>query len=238
MKAFNLVGGFFFLLVLHSTEGALAQSTGADAVPLNVGRVRWSFPLERDEAGVVPPVEGATAYVQAVMGKQMRFTQCFFVLEAEYRRKLTAGLVTTESEDRKGLRSMIVVTSQACDAGFLRSARDAALASTRDKRALADRLKEVQARVAKDGGGAVSPLKVSPAEAAEQIGPVGLIAESPRSFTVGVGSNDAVLISTYVCAESLLVVFVQWTDQKGFPRCIERAKAFTDNVVSQTRATR
>jgi len=96
----------------------------------------------------------------------------------------------------------------------------------------------VQARVAKDGGGAVSPLKVSPAEAAEQIGPVGLIAESPRSFTVGVGSNDAVLISTYVCAESLLVVFVQWTDQKGFPHCIERAKAFTDTVVSQTRSTR
>ncbi len=238
MKAFNLVGGIFFLLALLSTEGALAQSSNTDAVPLKVGGARLSFPLERDEAGVVPPVEGATAYVQAVMGKQMRFTQCFFVLESEYRRKLTSGRPTTESEDRQGLRSMIVVTSQACDAGFLRAARDAALASTRDKRALADRLKDVQARVAKDGGGAVSPLKVSLAEAAEQIGPVGLIAESPRSFTVGVGSKDAVLISTYVCAESLLVVFVQWTDQKGFPHCIERAKAFTDAVVSQTRATR
>jgi hypothetical protein len=233
MKSISVV-----LLVLLSASVAFAQSAKVDVVPLNIGGVSMSFPLERDEAGVVPMAEAATAYVQAMMGKQMRFTQCFFVLEAEYRRKLTSGRATTESEDRKGLRSMIVVTSQACDAGFLRAARDAALASTRDKRALADRLKEVQARVAKDGGGAVSPLKVSPAEAAEQIGPLGLIAESPRSFTVGVGSNDAVLISTYVCAESLLVVFVQWTDQKGFPHCIERAKAFTDTVVSQTRSTR
>jgi len=233
MKSISVV-----LLVLLSASVAFAQSAKVDVVPLNIGGVSMSFPLERDEAGVVPPVEGATAYVQAVMGKQMRFTQCFFVLEAEYRRKLTAGRVTTETEDRQGLRSMIVVTGQACDAGFLKTARDAALASTKDKRALADRLKEVQARSAKDGGGVVSPLKTSPAEAAEQIGPVGLIAETPRSFTVGVGSNDTVVISTYVCAESLLVVFVQWTDQKGFPHCIERAKAFTDTVVSQTRSTR
>jgi hypothetical protein len=205
---------------------------------MNVGGVRLSFPLERDEAGVVPPVEGATAYVQAVMGKQMRFTQCFFVLEAEYRRKLISGRGTSESEDRKGLRSMIVVTSQACDAGFLKAARDAALASTKDKRTLADRLKEVQAQAAKDGGAVVSPLKVSPEEAARQIGSVGLIADSPRSFTVGVGSNDEVVISTYVCAESLLVVFVQWTDQKGSLHRIDRAKAFTDTLVSQTKATK
>jgi hypothetical protein len=233
MKSISVV-----LLVLLSASVAFAQSAKVDVVPLNIGGVSMSFPLETDETGVVPPVEGATAYVQAVMGKQMRFTQCFFVLEAEYRRKLTSGRVTTESEDRKGLRSMIVVTSQACDAGFLKAARDAALASTKDKRALADRLKEVQAQANKDGGAAVSPLKVSPEEAARQIGSVGLIAESPRSFTVGVGSNDEVVISAYVCAESLLVVFVQWTDQKGSLHRIERAKAFTDTIVSQTKATK
>jgi len=233
MKSISVV-----LLVLLSASVAFAQSAKVDVVPLNIGGVSMSFPLERDEAGVVPPVEGATAYVQAVMGKQMRFTQCFFVLEAEYRRKLTSGRVTTESEDRKGLRSMIVVTSQACDAGFLKAARDAELASTKDKRALADRLKEVQAQAAKDGGAVVSPLKVSPEEAARQIGSVGLIADSPRSFTVGVGSNDEVVISTYVCAESLLVVFVQWTDQKGSLHRINRAKAFTDTLVSQTKATK
>jgi len=233
MKSISVV-----LLVLLSASVAFAQSAKVDVVPLNIGGVSMSFPLERDEAGVVPPVEGATAYVQAVMGKQTRFTQCFFVLEAEYRRKLTSGGGTSESEDRKGLRSMIVVTSQACDAGFLKAARDAALASTKDKRALADRLREVQAQAAKDGGAAVSPLKVSPEEAARQIGSVGLIAESPRSFTVGVGSHDEMVISTYVWAESLLVVFVQWTDQKGSLHRIDRAKAFTDTLVSQTRATK
>jgi hypothetical protein len=204
-------------------------------VPLRIGGVNISFPLEADETGVVPPADAATAYVQAVMGKQMRFTQCFFVLEAEYRRKLISGAATSESEDRKGLRSMIVVTSQACDAGFLRTARDAALASTKDKRALADRLREVQTQAAQDGGAAVSPLKLSPEEAARQIGPVGLIAESPKSFTVGLGSNDEVVISTYVCAASRLVVFVQWTDQKGFPYRIERAKAFSEALDRQTK---
>ena len=230
MKSVSVV-----LLVLLSASMAFAQSGKVDVVPLRLGGVDVSFPLETDETGVVPTAEAATAYVQAVMGKQMRFNQCFFVLEAEYRRKLTSGATTTEAEDRKGLRSMIVVTSQACDAGFLKTARDAALASTKDKRALADRLKEVQVQAAKDGGAAVSPLKVSPEEAARQIGPVGLIAESPKSFTVGVGSNDEVLILTYVCAESLLVVFVQWTDQKGSLHRIERAKAFTDTLVSQTK---
>ena len=233
MKSISIV-----LLVLLSAAMAFAQSGKVDIVPLRVGGVDVPFPLETDETGVVPAAEAATAYVQAVMGKQMRFTQCFFVLETGYRRKLNSGAATTEAEDRKGLRSMIVVTSQACDAGFLKTARDAALASTKDKRALADRLKEVQAQAAKDGGAAVSPLKVSPEEAARQIGPVGLIAESPRSFTVGVGGNDEVVISSYVCAESLLVVFVQWTDQKGSLRRIERAKAFTDTLVSQTRATK
>ena len=230
MKSVSVV-----LLVLLSASMAFAQSGKVDVVPLRLGGVDVSFPLETDETGVVPTAEAATAYVQAVMGKQMRFNQCFFVLEAEYRRKLTSGATTTEAEDRKGLRSMIVVTSQACDAGFLKAARDAALASTKDKRALADRLKEVQTQDVKDGGAAVSPLKVSPEEAARQIGPVGLIAESPKSFTVGVGSNDEVLILTYVCAESLLVVFVQWTDQKGSLHRIERAKAFTDTLVSQTK---
>jgi len=233
MKSISVV-----LLVLLSASVAFAQSAKVDVVPLRIGGVDVSFPLETDETGVVPPVEAATAYVQAVMGKQMRFTQCFFVLEAGYRRKLNSGATTTEAEDRKGLRSMIVVTSQACDAGFLKTSRDAALASTKDKRALADRLKEVQVQAVKDGGAAVSPLKISPEEAARQIGPVGLIAESLKSFTVGVGSNDEVVILTYVCAESLLVVFVQWTDQKGSLRRIERAKAFTDTLVSQTRATK
>jgi hypothetical protein len=230
MKSISVV-----LLVLLSASMAFAQSSKVDVVPLRLGGVDVSFPLETDETGVVPTAEAATAYVQAVMGKQMRFTQCFFVLEAEYRRKLISGATTTEAEDRKGLRSMIVVTSQACDAGFLKTARDAALASTKDKRALVDRLKEVQTQAVKDGGAAVSPLKVSPEEAARQIGPVGLIAESPKSFTVGVGSNDEVLILTYVCAESLLVVFVQWTDQKGSLRRIERAKAFSEALDRQTK---
>jgi hypothetical protein len=230
MKSISVV-----LLILFSASMAFAQSAKVDVVPLRIGGVNISFPLEADETGVVPPADAATAYVQAVMGKQMRFTQCFFVLEAEYRRKLISGAATSESEDRKGLRSMIVVTSQACDAGFLRTARDAALASTKDKRALADRLREVQTQAAQDGGAAVSPLKLSPEEAARQIGPVGLIAESPKSFTVGLGSNDEVVISTYVCAASRLVVFVQWTDQKGFPYRIERAKAFSEALDRQTK---
>jgi hypothetical protein len=59
---------------------AFAQSAKVDVVPLRIGGVDVPFPLETDETGVVPMAEAATAYVQAVMGKQMRFTQCVFVL--------------------------------------------------------------------------------------------------------------------------------------------------------------
>ena len=216
----------------------LAQAPPSEVVPLKVGGVDVAFGLEADEVGVVPQAEGATAYVQAVMGKQTRFTQCFFVLDAAYRKKLLSGQPTTEAEDRKGLRSMIVVTTQACDAAFLKATRDAALASTKDKRALSDHFKEVQAQATKDGGGVITPLKVSPSEAARQIGAVGLISEGDRFFTIGMGNDDGALISTYAYAESRLVVFVQWTDQKNFPHCIERAKAFVDTLIRQTKASR
>ena len=216
----------------------LAQAPPSEVVPLKVGGVDVAFGLEADEVGVVPQAEGATAYVQAVMGKQTRFTQCFFVLDASYRKKLLSGQATTEAEDHKGLRSMIVVTTQACDAAFLKATRDAALASTKDKRALSDHFKEVQAQATKDGGGVITPLKVSPSEAARQIGAVGLISEGDRFFTIGMGNDDGALISTYAYAESRLVVFVQWTDQKNFPHCIERAKAFVDTLIRQTKASR
>lgn len=216
----------------------LAQAPPSEVVPLKVGGVDVAFGLEADEVGVVPQAEGATAYVQAVMGKQTRFTQCFFVLDASYRKKLLSGQATTEAEDYKGLRSMIVVTTQACDAAFLKATRDAALASTKDKRALSDHFKEVQAQATKDGGGVITPLKVSPSEAARQIGAVGLISEGDRFFTIGMGNDDGALISTYAYAESRLVVFVQWTDQKNFPHCIERAKAFVDTLIRQTKASR
>ncbi len=216
----------------------LAQAPPSEVVPLKVGGVDVAFGLEADEVGVVPQAEGATAYVQAVMGKQTRFTQCFFVLDVSYRKKLLSGQATTEAEDRKGLRSMIVVTTQACDAAFLKATRDAALASTKDKRALSDHFKEVQAQATKDGGGVITPLKVSPSEAARQIGAVGIISEGDRFFTIGMGNDDGALISTYAYAESRLVVFVQWTDQKNFPHCVERAKAFVDTLSRQTKASR
>jgi len=153
-------------------------------VPLKVGSVAVSFPLELGETGVVPPAEGATAYVQAVLGKDIRFSQCFFVLDVAYRKKLLSGRPTTELEDRQGLRSMFVVTNQACDAAFLKASKDAG------------------------------------------------------HFTIGMGNDEGVVITTYACAESRLVVFSQWTDQKNFPHCIERAKAFTDALGTQTKATR
>lgn len=238
MRNISFARKVVILLALFTGSVALAQPAKVDVVPLRVGGVDVPFPLEAEETGVVPPAEGATAYVQATMGKETRFTQCFFVLDAEYRRKLLSGRATTEAEDRKGLRSMIVVTTQACDAGILKVMRDAALASTKDKRVLADRFREVQAQAVKDGGATISPLKVSATEAAKRIGPVGLIVESPRSFTIGLGSDDGVLVSTSVCAESRLIVFAQWTDQKNFPHCIERAKAFTDALESRTKATK
>lgn len=215
-----------------------AQSPAVEVVPLKVGSVAVSFPLELGETGVVPPAEGATAYVQAVLGKDIRFSQCFFVLDVAYRKKLLSGRPTTELEDRQGLRSMFVVTNQACDAAFLKASKDAALASTKDKRALTEHFKEVQAQATKNPSGAVTPLKVSPEEAVRRIGQIGLISESDRHFTIGMGNDEGVVITTYACAESRLVVFSQWTDQKNFPHCIERAKAFTDALGTQTKATR
>ena len=215
-----------------------AQSPPVEVVPLKVGSVAVSFPLELGETGVVPPAEGATAYVQAVLGKDVRFSQCFFVLDVAYRKKLLSGRPTTELEDRQGLRSMLVVTNQACDAAFLKASKDAALASTKDKRALTEHFKEVQAQATKNPTGAVTPLKVSPEEAVRRIGQIGLISESDRHFTIGMGNDEGVVITTYACAESRLVVFSQWTDQKNFPHCIERAKAFTDALASQTKAAK
>lgn len=215
-----------------------AQAPQAEVVPLKLGTVAVSFPLELGETPVVPPPEGATAYVQAVLGPGTRFSQCFFVLDVAYRRKLLAGRATTEAEDRQGLRSMIVVTNQACDAAFLKATKAAALSSTQDKRALAERFKEIQAQATKDPGGAVTPLKVSPEEAVRQLGAVGLIAESDRQFTIGMGNDEGVVITTFACAESRLVVFSQWTDQKNFPHCIERAKAFADALIRQTKASK
>ena len=216
----------------------LAQAPQSEVVPLKVGGVDVAFGLEADEVGVVPQAEGATAYVQAVMGKQTRFTQCFFVLDAAYRKKLLSGQPTTEAEDRKGLRSMIVVTTQPCDEAFLKTIRDGSLASTKDKRALVELLKDVQSQATKDGGATIAPLKDSPAQAAMKIGAVGLISESSRHFTIGVGADDGIVISTFMFAESRLVVFSQWTDQRNFPHCIERAKAFVDTLDGHTKAAR
>jgi hypothetical protein len=215
-----------------------AQAPQAEVVPLKVGSVAVSFPLEVGETGVVPPAEGAAAYVRAVLGKNVRFSQCFFVLDVAYRKKLLSDRPTTELEDRQGLRSMFIVTNQACDTAFLKATKDAALASTKDKRALTEHFKEVQAHATKAPGGAITPLKVSPEEAVKRIGPIGLISESDRHFTIGMGNDEGVVITTYACAESRLVVFSQWTDQKNFPHCIERAKAFIDALASQTKAAK
>lgn len=220
-----------------SARVCLAQESQVEVVPLKIGASEASFSLERGEVAVVPPAEGATAYVQAVLGKHIRFSQCYFVLDSDYRRKLVSGKPTTEQEDRQGLRSMIVITQQACDTAFLRQARIAAVASTKDKRALTEHFKETQAQATKEGSG-INPLKVSPEEAVRQIGQAGLISESDRHFTIGMGSDQGVVISTYLCADSKLIVFVQWTDQKNFPRCIERSKAFVDTLIAQTKAAK
>jgi len=230
-----------FIAVLGGLLAAVvgwAQAPQPEVVPLKVGTVAVSFPLEVGETAVVPPPEGAAAYVQAVLGPRTPFSQCFFVLDVAYRRKLLSGRATSEAEDRQGLRSLLVVTNQACDTAFLKATKDAALASTKDKRALTEHFKEVQAQAAKNPGGAITPLKVSPEEAVKRIGPIGLISESDRHFTIGMGNDEGVVITTYACAESRLVVFSQWTDQKNFPHCIERAKAFTDALASQTKAAK
>ena len=226
------------MLALLAASVCLAQSPKVEIVPLKIGGVAVSFPLEVGESGVVPPAEAALSYARATLGKNMRISQCFFVMESGYRRKLYTNQPTTEAEDRKGLHSMIVVTELTCDAAALRAARDAAIARSKDKVALTAQLNEVNQRALKDGGATITPLKVSPAQAARQIGQAGVISESSRHFTIGIGDNDGIAITTFVCAESLLVVFTQWTDQKNFPHCIERAKAFTDALGAQTKAFR
>ena len=133
---------------------------------------------------------------------------------------------------------MIVVTTQPCDEAFLKTIRDGSLASTKDKRALVELLKDVQSQATKDGGATIAPLKDSPAQAAMKIGAVGLISESSRHFSIGVGADDGIVISTFMFAESRLVVFSQWTDQRNFPHCIERAKAFVDTLDGHTKAAR
>ena len=226
------------MLALLAASVCLAQSPKVEVVPLKIGGVALSFPLEVGESGVVPPADAAASYVGAVMGKNMRFSQCFFVMDAGYRRKLLHDQPTTPEEDRKGLHSMIVVTELPCDARSLKVKRDAELASTKDTKALSEHFKNVQAQATKDGGGVISPLMVSPEQAARQIGQAGIISESSRHFTIGIGDDNGIAITTFVCAESLLVVFTQWTDQKNFPHCIERAKAFTDALGAQTEASR
>jgi hypothetical protein len=223
---------------LLSAAACVAQAPQPQVVPLRIGGVDVVFGLEADEVGVVPPAEGAAAYVQAVLGKGMCFSQCFFVLDGAYRKKLLSGRPTSEAEDRQGLHSMIVVTTQPCDVAFIRTSRDASVASTKDKGALAAHFKEFQAQAVKDGGATIKPLNVSPEQAAKQVGQAGLISESARHFTVGIGADNGVIISSFVCAESRLVVFAQWTDAKNFPHCIERAKAFSDDVCAQTKAVK
>ena len=52
MKSISVV-----LLVLLSASMAFAQSGKVDIVPLRIGGVDVSFPLESDETGVVPTTE-------------------------------------------------------------------------------------------------------------------------------------------------------------------------------------
>ena len=226
------------MLALLAASVCAAQSTKVEVVPLKIGGVSVSFPLEVGESGVVPPAEAALSYARATLGKNMRISQCFFVMESGYRRKLYTNQPTTEAEDRKGLHSMIVVTELACDAAALRAARDAAIARSKDKVALTAQLRETDKKAFHKGNAILTPLKVSPEQAAKNMGVAGVISESSRHFTIGIGDNDGIAITTFVCAESLLVVFTQWTDQKNFPHCIERAKAFTDALGVQTKATR
>ena len=238
MRVPSIVRIVFTLVALLMASVCLAQSPKVEIVPMKIGGVSVSFPLEVGESGVVPPPDAAASYVGAVMGKNVRISQCFFVMDAGYRRKLLNDQPTTREEDRKGLHSMIVVTELPCDARSLKVKRDTELASTKDKKALSEHFKNVQAQATKDGGGVISPLKVSPEQAARQIGQAGVISESSRHFTIGIGDDNGIAITTFVCAESLLVVFTQWTDQKNFPHCIERAKAFTDALGAQTKAFR
>lgn len=224
---------FFCLLLCFAA--CPAQAPRAESAPLRVGGVSVAFGLEPAETAMLAPAAAAEPYVQAVLGKGLRFSQCFFVVDAAFKRRLISGPPTTEEENRRGLHAMIVVTEQPCDAAFLKAARDAALASTKDKRALTEHYKEVQAKATQDAASGITPLKVSPEEAVRQIGQAGLIGESDRHITVGIGSDEGIVITTYVSAESRLVVFAQWTDQRNFAHCIERAKAFSDFLIGQTK---
>ena len=71
----SIVRIVFSLVAFLNASVCAAQSTKVEVVPLKIGGVELSFPLVADETGVVPPAEGATAYVQAVLGKGMRFSQ-------------------------------------------------------------------------------------------------------------------------------------------------------------------
>ena len=234
----NIVRIVFTLVALLTASVCVGQSPKVEVVPLKIGGVAVSFPLEVGESGVVPPAEAALSYARATLGKNMRISQCFFVMESGYRRKLYTNQPTNEAEDRKGLHSMIVVTELACDAAALRAARDAAIARSKDKVALTAQLRETDKKAFHKGNAILTPLKVSPEQAAKNMGVAGVISESASHFTIGVGDDNGIAITTFVCAESLLVVFTQWTDQKNFPHCIERAKAFTDALGAQTKAFR
>jgi hypothetical protein len=238
MNALSPFRQAFVLLALLVSSGCLAQVRPPEVLSLRVGGVDAPFSLEADESGVVPDADAAAAYIKTIFGKGMRFSQCYFVLSSGYRRKLLSGATTTDAEDRLGLRSMVVVTEQPCGTASLRASRDASIEASNDKRALADHFRDVQRQSAKDGIQVIVPLKASPEHVARQIGTAGLISESDRHFTIGIGSEDGVVIITHVCAESRLVLFAQWTDQRNFPHCIERAKAFVDTLGSRTKAAR
>lgn len=238
MMAPSIVRMVLALVAPLAASVCVAQAQKVEIVPLKIGGVAVSFPLEVGESGVVPPPDAAASYVGAVMGKNARFSQCFFVLDAGYRRKLLNDQPTTPEEDRKGLHSMIVVTDLACDAASLKAARDAAIARTKDKAALAAQFRETDKKAFHKGNAILTPLKVSPEQAAKDMGVAGVISESPSHFTLGIGHDGGIAITTFVCAESRLVIFSQWTDQTNFPHCIERAKAFTDALGTQTKAFR
>lgn len=178
MMVSRIMSLLIVMSALLAAAACVAQAPQPQVVPFRVGGVDVAFGLEADEVGVVPPTEGASAYVQAVLGKNMRYSQCFFVLDGAYRKKLLSGRSTSETEDRQGLHSMIVVTTQPCDTAFIRASRDASVASTKDKGALAAHFKEVQAQAVKDGGANVKLLNVSPEQASKQVGQAGLISES------------------------------------------------------------
>ena len=117
----------------------------------------------------------------------------------------------TIEEGRRG-QMQIVVTELPCDAALLRATRDAAIARTKDKAALAAQFRETDKKAFHKGNAILTPLKVSPEQAAKDMGVAGVISESPSHFTLGIGHDGGIAITTFVCAESRLVIFSQWTD--------------------------